>query len=97
MNRPITPDIERAVKLLQPICDELDIKLSADGSVMTIGGQKIGVSCNSTYATVMEAIGFLFYHEYAHGFRAHDISSETNEAVKRYWLPKKQSEWSDEE
>lgn len=50
MNRPITPDIERAVELLKPICDELGWSLEADGSVMTIDGQKIGVSCNSTYA-----------------------------------------------
>ena len=97
MNRPITPDIAEAVKILWPICEELNIELSADGSVMNIGGQKIGVSCNSTYATVMEAIGFLFYHEYAHRFRTHEISDETEEAIKRYWIKERQSEGSGKE
>lgn len=53
MNRPITPDIEKAVKILQPICEECGYTIHADGSVMTIDDQKIGVSCNSTYATVI--------------------------------------------
>lgn len=97
MNRPMTPDTEKAMQILQPICDELGFTLSADERVIIICGQKIGISCNSTYATVMEAIGFIFFREFAHGFRPHDLSGETYEAVKRYWLPKKQSEWSDEE
>ena len=97
MNRPITPDIEKAVKILQPICEECGYTIHADGSVMTIDDQKIGVSCNSTYATVMEGLGFLFLRGYAEGFRHHSISQASQEAIKRYWLPKKQSEWSDEE
>ena len=97
MNRPITPDIERAVELLKPICEECGYTIYADGSVMTIDGQKIGVSCNSTYATLMEGLGFLFLRGYAEGFRHHSISQSSQEAITRYWLPKKQSEWSDEE
>ena len=95
MNRPITPDIERAVKILLPICEELGYQIYSDGSVMTIGGQKIGVSCNSTYATVMEGLGFLFLREYAEGFRHHSISQASQEAIKRYWIKKRQSEGSD--
>ena len=96
MNRPITPDIERAVKILLPICEELGYQIYSDGSVMTIGGQKIGVSCNSTYATVMEGIGTLFLLEYVNQFRTHEISDETEEAIKRYWLKRKISEGCDE-
>ena len=95
MNRPITPDIAEAVKALRPICDGLNIELSADGSVMNIGGQKIGVSCNSTYATVMEGLGFLFLRGYAEGFRHHSISQASQEAIKRYWIKERQSEGSD--
>lgn len=95
MNRPITPDIERAVKILLPICEELGYQIYSDGSVMTIGGHKIGVSCNSTYATVMEGLGTLFLLEYVNQFRTHEISDETEEAIKRYWLKKKNSEGSD--
>lgn len=97
MNRPITPDIARAVELLKPICDEIGIPITADGSVMTIEGQKIGVSCNSTWATMMEGIGTLFLLEYVNQFRTHEISDETEEAIKRYWLQKKNSEGSESE
>ena len=95
MNKPITPDIERAVKILLPICEELGYQIYSDGSVMTIGGQKIGVSCNSTYATVMEGLGFLFLRGYAEGFRHHFISQASQEAIKRYWIKERQSEGSD--
>lgn len=95
MNRPITPDIERAVKILLPICEELGYQIYSDGSVMTIGGQKIGVSCNSTYATVMEGLGFLFLREYRNRFRQHMLSRDTIEAIKRYWIKERQSEGSD--
>lgn len=97
MNRPITPDIERAVELLKPICDELGWSLEADGSVMTIDGQKIGVSCNSTYATLMEGLGFLFLRGYAEGFRHHSISQASQEAITRYWIKERQSEGSGKE
>ncbi len=97
MNRPITPDIAEAVKALRPICEGLNIELSADGSVMNIGGQKIGVSCNSTYATVMEGIGYLFYTAYSMGFRQNKMSKSTKEAIKRYWIPDRQSEGSGKE
>jgi hypothetical protein len=97
MNRPITPDIEQAVKILLPICQELGYQIYADGSVMTIDGQKIGVGCNSTYATVMEGIGYIFYRGYAEGFRPHPISKASEEAIKRYWVKKRQSEGSQEE
>ena len=94
MNRPITPDIERAVKILLPICEELGYQIYSDGSVMTIDGQKIGVSCNSTYATLMEGLGFLFLRGYVEGFRHHSISQASQEAIKRYWIKERQSEGS---
>lgn len=94
MSQPITPDIEKAVKILLPICEELGYQIHADGSVMTIGGQKIGVRFNSTYATVMEGLGFLFLREYRNRFRQHMLSGDTMEAIKRYWIKEKQSEGS---
>ena len=97
MNRPITPDIEEAVKVLQPICKGLGFTIYADGSVMTINDQKIGVSCNSTYATVMEGIGYLFYTAYSMRFRQHKMSKSTKEAITRYWIPDRQSEGSGKE
>jgi hypothetical protein len=45
----------------------------------------------------MEGIGYIFYRGYAEGFRPHPISKASEEAIKRYWVKKRQSEGSQEE
>ena len=92
----MTEDTKKALEILKPICDLLRMEIDADENIMTIDGQKVGISCNSTYATVMEGIGYLFLIAYANRFREHYLSDETKEAIKRYWLKKKNSEGSDD-
>lgn len=92
----MTEDTKKALEILKPICDLLRMEIDADENTMSIDGQKVGISCNSTYATVMEGIGMLFLLRYVNQFRTHKISDETKEAIKRYWLKKKISEGSDD-
>ena len=92
----MTDDTKQALAILAPICDLLHVEIDADEKVMTMDGQKIGIACNSTYATVMEGLGFLFLREYRNKFRKHMLSGDTLEAIKRYWVKGKQSEGSEE-
>ena len=92
----MTDDTKQALAILAPICDLLHVEIDADEKVMVMNGQKIGIACNSTYATVMEGIGYLFAEKYAGKFRRHVMGAYTLEAIKRYWVKGKQSEGSEE-
>ena len=84
----MTEDTKKALEILKPICDLLHMEIDADENIMTINGQKVGIAFNSIYATVMEGIGYLFYEAYANRFRAHILSDETKDVIKRYWVYK---------
>ena len=60
----MTEDTKRAVEIIRPICDELKLSVSADDTVLQIGDVRVGIDANSTYATLMEAIGILFVKKY---------------------------------
>lgn len=88
----MTEDTKKALEILKPICDLLRMEIDADENIMTIDGQKVVISFNSTYATVMEGIGYLFLIAYANRFREHYLSDETESAIKWYWVKEKESE-----
>ena len=85
----MTPDTERALKIIEPIAKELNIKVSAEGRLLYIddpyeGETAIGISCNSTYATIMEFIGVLTLRHARD--RRWKVSEKQQETIKRYWV-----------
>ena len=61
MDNSMTNDTERALKAIEPIAKILNIKVSADAFFLYCNGQAIGISCNSTYATVKEFLGYAMH------------------------------------
>ena len=55
----MTEDTRRALQIIEPIMQELGVEVETTDKpcCLYLDGQAIGISCNSTYATVMEAIG----------------------------------------
>ena len=87
------PDTERALEAIRPIAKELHIKIDADGNFLYCNGQPIGIGCNSTYATIMEFVGYVFATVYAHDrIEAHGekLPREVADRIKRYWFSKDQ-------
>jgi len=85
----MTPDTERALLIIHPIAKELNIKVSAEGRLLYIddpyeGETAIGISGNSTYATLMEFIGVLVMRHARD--RRWEVSKKQQETIKRYWI-----------
>lgn len=87
MKKEMTEDTRRAIEIISPLANELNISIKATESLLFMNGQAIGISCNSTYATLMEIIGWIFLGKYCHDFRAVDIDwNEAQETIMRYWV-----------
>lgn len=85
----MTDDTKRALEILKPIADELRIEMKATDKLLIMNGQAIGIACNSTHATLLEAIGWIFAERYMKDFRDVYIEpDELNDTVKRYWVSK---------
>ena len=85
----MTDDTKRAVEILRPVMDLLQIQMTATDKVLILKNDAIGISCNSTWATVMEAIGWLFFRVYAKDFRTTVLKSMDcffREDIQRYWM-----------
>lgn len=79
----MTEDTKRALAIIEPMAKELRIKVDADDTHLYVGGETIGIACNSTYATIMEFIGYLVtYHANKNRWA---LTSKQVERVKRYW------------
>ena len=87
----MTPDTGRALAIIKPIADELNIEVSATDKFLVVDGVYIGIYCNSTFATVMEFVGYLTFM-YGKAFRALNLDSIQQKTIKRYWLTKEQVE-----
>lgn len=88
----MTDDTKRAVEILQPIMEELGIPMEATNSRLILRDDAIGIDCNSTWATVMEAIGWLFLKAYAQDFRpsvSEEMDYDLREDIQRYWIKRK--------
>ena len=81
----MTRDTERALELIKPIAEELGIDVSADDKILYIDDIGIGISCNSTYATLCEFIGYLIINKY-NRFRKLNFSSEQLDDIRAYWV-----------
>ena len=86
----MTEDTKRALEIIKPIADELNIEVTADEKLMYLNGQAIGIGCNSTYATVMEFIGYVFATKYDDAFRYINLTNEQLYAIHRFWFTKSQ-------
>jgi len=87
----MTPDTERAINAIKPLCDALRIEIEADDKRLYMDGQAIGISSNSTLATLMEAIGYIFLECYERDFRKGTLDQRRiKDNIKRYWLTKDQ-------
>ena len=82
----MTEDTAKALEIMKPLMDELNIKVTADNRLLTMNGTGIGISCNSTWATIMEMIGFLFMRVYAREFRPVVIDRDMRDDITRYWI-----------
>ena len=85
----MTPDTERALKIVEPIAKALNISVSADNKFLYIddpyeGETAIGISGNSTYATLMEFIGLLALRHARD--RRWELTKKQQETIKRYWI-----------
>ena len=79
----MTNDTKRALEIIKPIADELNIKVNADDRLLYCNGQAIGIGCNSTYATIMEFIGYVLVKEYSKWRR---LNTRLFDDARRYWV-----------
>ena len=88
--RSMTNDTARAVEALKPLMDYLNVDIEADEKRLYMGGQAIGISCNSTWATLMEAIGWLFLQKYVPDRERYNkvLTPEGKRKIKEFWMSK---------
>lgn len=79
----MTNDTKRALEIIKPMADELNIKVNADDRLLYCNGQAIGIGCNSTYATIMEFIGYVLVKEYSKWRR---LNTRLFDDARRYWV-----------
>ena len=88
----MTKDTERALDIIRPLADVIGItELNADDRFLYVNDQAIGISGNSTYATVMEFIGYCTIR-YSTKFRNLNLNSKQLDDIKRYWFNREQLE-----
>lgn len=84
----MTKDTMRALEIITPIAEELGITVEADDSILYVNSVKIAISCNSTWATLFEFIGYLIT-EYDREFRSLKLTESQLENIKRSWYRSK--------
>lgn len=93
----MTPDTEIALKAIGPLAKALRIDVSADDDGhLKINNTLIGIACNSTYATIMEFVGYVFLQEWVHDryykFNKKGTENDIRNAVRDYWIDKVRAE-----
>ena len=83
----MTNDTRRALEIIKPIADELCISVKADDRFLYVDNVGIGISGNSTWATLWEFIGYLTI-KYDNKFRQIKLTDKQLAAIKRYWADK---------
>lgn len=86
----MTEDTKRALEIIGPMAKELNIRVRADEHYLYCNGQAIGIACNSTYATIMEFIGYLIF-QWAKD-KCEAVPSSFARRIKRYWYTGEQLE-----
>lgn len=85
----MTSDTKCALEIIEPMAKVLNIEVSADDKLLYCNGQAIGISCNSTYATINEFLGYAFLCMCQREYRFRDSFEEAQmlqEDIKRYWV-----------
>jgi len=86
-DKKMTADTKRAIEAISPLTELLNINVKADDRILFMNDQAIGIGCNSTWATLMEMIGYIFWKYYCGQFRPVDIDfMEMKETIMRYWV-----------
>ena len=84
----MTEDTKRALEIIKPLADELNIGVRADKNFLYLNGQAIGIACNSTYATIMEFIGYLIFLWSKD--KCDPVSCAMTRRIRRYWFSEAQ-------
>ena len=83
----MTEDTARALEIIKPMADELGITVYADDNFLYCGfhdiTQPIGITFNSTYATLKEFVGYLASWLIYRNVLSWD---GLEEHVKRHWV-----------
>ena len=85
----MTIDTQIALGVIRPLAAYLNIEVSADDKLLYCNGQAIGISCNSTYATINEFLGYAFLRMCEREYRFRDSIEEAQalqEDIRRYWV-----------
>lgn len=84
----MTDDTRLALEIVRPMAKEFGIAVDADEKLLYVkdpymGDIEIGISCNSTYATLKEFIGVMIYR-YDRD-RDLGLSKKQDDIIRRYW------------
>ena len=82
----MTEDTKRALEVIKPLADELEIPVSADDDILYVGNVGIAITWNSTRATLMEFIGYVFLMRFDEEFREIDLTCEQFDTIQRTWI-----------
>ena len=88
----MTKDTKRALEIIEPIAKELNIEVSADDDFLYINNDGgIGITFNSTRATLMEFVGWLIFY-YDRIFRDIKLTDEQLKIIGTFWYSQAQIE-----
>ena len=82
----MTNDTKRALTAIAPVANVLGIEVSADDLYLYCNGQRIGIECNSTYATVNEFLAYAITWLARKEYRFREIPTNYMEKLTRYWV-----------
>lgn len=83
MELEMTKDTKRALEIIKPMADELGIQVKANRFYLYCDDQAICIGYNSTYATVMEFIGYVII--YWAKKKDVGVARPMLDRIKRYW------------
>ena len=86
----MTQDTKRALEIITPVAELLGLRVEADDDRLYVDNTQIGISCNSTWATVFEFIGYLIT-EYNTEFRDINLSKKQLETIRGYWYTERRN------
>lgn len=87
----MSEDTARALEVIEPMAKALNIHVKADRKFLYLNGQAIGIGCNSSYATIMEFVGYVFAKYWTDG-KCIKIPGTLKERIRRYWFTPEQLE-----
>lgn len=81
----MSEDTAKALEVIEPMAKALNIHVRADRKFLYLNGQAIGIGCNSSYATIMEFVGYVFVKYWTDG-KSIKIPGTLKERIRRYWF-----------